>query len=301
MDKVSVVIVTWNAESFIRRCLDSVFAQSIRNLEVFVVDNGSSDKTVEIVKEFPQRIHLIENNENKGFCFSNNQAIGKAGGDYIFTLNSDIVLEYNYLFELLDFLKVNSEVGMVQGKFMRMDKITIDGLGLQLGIFLRLFNISEGKPDAPEFNRPREIFGPCAAAALYRKKLITEVSFENEVFDERFFFLVEDFDLAWRARNRGWKAMCVPSAVCYHYRESSNHKSGFRQYLSLRNRYYLLIKNMDFSFKSIVRIILAILFYDLPRLLIIICVNRAALKALSDVREYYPQLLKKRYKGTVNK
>ena len=120
-------------------------------------------------------------------------------------------------------------------------------------------------------------------------------------FDERFFFLVEDFDLAWRARSRGWKAMCVPSAVCYHYRDSSNHKSGFRQYLSLRNRYYLLIKNMDVNLKSILRAIFAIFFYDLPRLLFILAVNRPALKALSETREYYPQLLKKRYKGTLKK
>ncbi len=301
MDKISVVVVTWNAEKFIRRCLESIFVQGIEDLEVFVVDNGSVDKTVKIVKEFGKRIKFIENRENKGFCFANNQALAKARGDFILTLNSDIVLENNYLSDLLDFLKKNPEVGMVQGKFLRMDKVTIDGLGLRLGTFLRLFNIAEGKADALKFNKPFEIFGPCAAAALYRRKLIKDISYQDEVFDERFFFLVEDFDLAWRARNRGWKAMCVPQAVCYHYRASSAHKSGFRQYLSLRNRYYLLIKNINLRLGSVMRIILALFFYDLPRLVLLVFVNRPALKALREVREYYPRLLEKRYKGKVNK
>jgi GT2 family glycosyltransferase len=118
----------------------------------------------------------------------------------------------------------------------------------------------------------------------------------DEVFDQRFFFLVEDFDLAWRARNRGWKARYAPGAVCYHYRDSSGHKSDFRQYLSLRNRYYLLIKNINLNLNSIIRLILGLFFYDLPRLIFILCFNRAALKAFKQVEEYYPQLLKKRYK-----
>ncbi|MFH1093728.1 MAG: glycosyltransferase family 2 protein [Candidatus Omnitrophota bacterium] len=301
MDKLSVVIVTWNSESFIRRCLDSVFAQGTEDMEVFVVDNGSTDKTVQILKEYSSSIYLIENSENKGFCFANNQALSKARGDFILTLNSDMVLDSSYVSELLHFLKVNPEVGMVQGKFLRVDKVTIDGLGLRLGLLWRLFNINEGKADASQFNKPFEIFGPCAAAAIYRKELITDISYQDEVFDDRFFFLVEDFDLAWRAHNRGWKAMYVPSAVCHHYRDSSMHKSDFRQYLSLRNRYYLLIKNMDLNLKSVIRIILAIFFYDLPRLVLLIFVNRPALKAFREVREYYPHLLKKRYKGKVKK
>jgi len=297
MDKISVVIVTWNAQTFIPRCLDSVFAQNVKNMDIHVVDNGSTDGTLKILRQYSKSINLIENHTNKGFCHANNQAIAKASGEFVFTLNSDIILENNYLFRLLEFLKENPEVGMVQGKLLRMDKVTIDGLGLRMDMLMRLHNIAEGQKDSAEFNSPIEIFGPCAAAALYRRELLKDVSFKEEVFDERFFFLVEDFDLAWRARKRGWKAACVPSAWCYHYRDSSNHKSSFRQYLSLRNRYYLLIKNLDFNLKSLVRIVFAIFFYDLPRLLLIMLVNRKALKAFKEVRQYYPQLIKKRYSG----
>jgi GT2 family glycosyltransferase len=170
MEKISVIIITWNAERFIAQCLDSVFKQGIENLEVFIVDNASSDKTIEIANKFSKQLCLIENRENKGFCFANNQAMAKATGNYILTLNSDVVLEGNYISELLNCLKLYPAVGMVQGKFLRMDKQTIDCLGLHLGLFFRLYNIAEGKKDSAKFNQGFEIFGPCAAAALYRRE-----------------------------------------------------------------------------------------------------------------------------------
>ena len=299
--RVSVIIVTWNAEKFIRDCLESVFLQQIDEIEVIIVDNGSTDSTLNILEDYLDRVKLIRNKINSGFCAANNQAFAKATGKFIFTLNSDIVLEPNYISQLMDCLASNPLVGMVQGKFLRMDKQTIDCLGLKLGLFFRLFNIAEGKKDSARFSGIFKIFGPCAAAALYRKKLISDITYEEEVFDPKFFFLVEDFDLAWRARNKGWKAMCVADAVCYHYRDSSAHKFGFRQYLTLRNRYYLLIKNLRLNLNSIFLIFISVLFYDLPRLFLIALVNRPALKAFSEIRADYPQLLKKRYKGTINK
>ncbi len=295
MAKVSVIIVTWNAEKFIRPCLDSVFSQPVQDMEVIVFDNGSRDSTITVLEEYGSRIVLLRADENKGFCFANNRAIEKASGDFIFTLNSDIVLKEDYLPRLLEFIDAEPRAGMVQGKFLRMDKQTIDGFGLHLGLLLRMFNIGEGKKDrSGEYEQPFEIFGPCAAAALYRRELIRDVSLQDEVFDESFFFLVEDFDLAWRARHQGWKAMCVPQAICYHYRESSPHKSVFRQYLSLRNRYYLLVKNFDPGPGSLLRLICAFFLYDLPRLAFLLFLNPGALRALRDLYEHYPELRDKR-------
>lgn len=294
MAEVSVIIVTWNAEKFIKQCLDSVFCQPVNGLEVIVFDNGSKDATLKILEEYNERICLIRGEENRGFCFANNQALAKASGEFILILNSDVVLGDGYLLRLLKFFKTNSKCGMVQGKFLRIDEKTIDGLGLRLDPLWRLFNVAEGKKDSPDFNKPLEIFGPCAAAALYRAKLVKDISENGEFFDESFFFLVEDFDVAWRARNQGWEGRYVPEAVCYHYRGSSAHRSEFRQYLSLRNRYYLIIKNADFNLAFVVRSFVALFLYDLPRLFFLLLVNRPALKALGDLRECYPELLKKR-------
>ncbi|MBU1088047.1 MAG: glycosyltransferase family 2 protein [Candidatus Omnitrophica bacterium] len=292
MDKISAIIVTWNAEKFLAKCLDSVFSQSIAPFEVFVVDNGSTDKTIEIIKKTFPEVLLIENKQNKGFCTANNQAINKAKADYILTLNSDIVLEPDYISKLLNYLKIDKSVGMVQGKFLRMDKKTIDCLGLKLGLFFRLFNIAEGKKDSTDFKATFEIFGPCAAAAVYRKELISDIIYEDEVFDPKFFFLVEDFDLAWRARNQGWKAMCVLRAVCYHYRDSSAHSTPFKQYLSFRNRYFLLIKNGNW--KHLLLFIPGFFIYDLPRFVFMLFTNPFTLKAIVEVVYSLPELIRKR-------
>ncbi|MFH2136958.1 MAG: glycosyltransferase family 2 protein [Candidatus Omnitrophota bacterium] len=290
--EVSVIIVTWNAEKFIKDCLESVFSQSVRGIEIIVVDNGSSDGTLRILKGYLPRLQLIENKENKGFCEANNQGFNKAAGHYIMTLNSDIALDKDYIKHLIDSLRLRKEVGMVQGKFLRMDKTTIDSLGLSLSPAIRLYNIAEGRPDGPQFKKEKEIFGPCAAAALYKRELVEDVSYAGEFFDNNFFYLVEDFDVAWRARRKGWKAMYVPQAICYHYRSSAAHPSVFKQYLSFRNRYFLLIKNA--GIKTLLMGIPYFLVYDLPRVLFLLFKNPYTIKALAEIKGLWPELLKRR-------
>ncbi len=292
--EVSVVIVTWNAQNFIKQCLDSVFCQEEKGIEVIVVDNGSTDDTVNILKGYLPYLYLIENKENKGFCFANNQALLIAKGSYIFTLNSDVILEKNYIYNLKSYLEKHEKVGMCQGKFLRMDKKTIDGLGLYLSLSFRFYNIAEGKENSSKYDTEKEIFGPCAAAALYRKKLFDDICWNGEYFDNRFFFLVEDFDVAWRARNKGWKAIYVPGALCYHYRGSSGHYSMFRQYLSFRNRYFLLIKNGKSSI--LMRFIFFSFAYDIVRLFFLLLRNQYAWQALCEIKDYMPALLKQRLK-----
>lgn len=293
MIQVSVIIVTWNAAEFISKCLDSVFAQDQKKIEVIVVDNGSTDATISILKSYLPKIRLIKNKENKGFCFANNQALQKAKGEYILTLNSDIVLDVNYISSLREFLVKHPQVGMVQGKFLKLDKKTIDGIGLHLSLFMRMYNIGGGQTDQAHYSYVRDIFGPCAAAALYKKKLLEDIRYKNEFFDNKFFFLVEDFDLAWRARKKGWKAAYVPEAVCYHYRDSSQHNKSFRQYLSFRNRYFMLIKNG--TYKTTCLFIISMFVYDLPRLVLLLLINPYATRAIKEVYDYFPELLKRRH------
>ncbi|MCP4649209.1 MAG: glycosyltransferase family 2 protein [PVC group bacterium] len=290
--EISVVIVTWNAQKFIRECLDSVFNQSVQDMEVIVVDNGSTDDTLNILNEFQSKILLIKNSENKGFCFANNQALRRVIGRYVLTLNSDIVLDNDYITCLKNHLVERKDVGMAQGKFLRMDRRTIDGLGLKLSWAKRLFNIAEGQIDRGQYDKQREIFGPCAAAALYKRELVQAVQHEGDFFDNSFFFLVEDFDVAWRAQKLGWKALYEPQAVCYHYRSSSDHVSLFKQYLSFRNRYFLLIKNADL--KTFLIGIPYVFIYDFPRLLFLLFRNPYTVQALREIKELMPDLLKKR-------
>ncbi|MFH1061648.1 MAG: glycosyltransferase family 2 protein [Candidatus Omnitrophota bacterium] len=293
MVQVSVVIVTWNAEKFIQDCLESVFLQQIEDMEIIVVDNGSTDKTLTILEDYSDRIKLIKNKINSGFCAANNQAILKAEGAYIFTLNSDVILEKGYIRDLKDCLDKHKHVGMVQGRLLRLDRKTIDSLGLRFSALMRLYNIGEAKADSKKFDKQIEIFGPCAAAAVYKKELLDAVRDKDEFFDEKFFFLVEDFDLAWRARIRGWSAMYVPTAIAYHYRESSEHSDPFKQYLSFRNRYFLLIKNG--SWKHLLLFVFGFFIYELPRFIFMLLFNKNTSKALRQIYDYFPALRKKRY------
>jgi len=292
--QVSVVIVTWNAGKFIKDCLDSVFAQTFNDLDVIIIDNNSTDQTVRIMKNYLPHIRIIENDTNQGFCFANNQALAIARGNYVLTLNSDMILDKQYIFYLKEYLDKNHALGMVQGKFLRTDKRTIDSLGLYLSPSKRLFDIAKGRADGPKYSKTQAIFGPCAAAAMYKRELLEEIKQGEEFFDNSFYFLVEDFDIAWRAKNKGWKAMFIPEAVCYHFRNSSKHSVKFKQYLSFRNRYFMLIKNL--SLKAALGYSFYFLVYDLPRLFFLSLRNPYIPKAISEILHSLPELSKKRCK-----
>ncbi len=284
------MIAAWNAERFLRECI-AVALEQPEIMEVIVVDNASSDETSAIAESFKDRVLILRNEKNRGFCSASNQGIKIARGEYILLLNSDVVLRKDYVRELLKCLKRNPRVGMVQGKYLRMDGKTIDSLGLKLSAGKRLYNVADGKKDSPRYNSEREIFGPCAAAAVYRRKVMNDIVCKEEYFDPDFFFLVEDFDIAWRARRWGWKARYVPQAVCLHYRDSSGHDSGYKQFLSFRNRYFLLIKNMTLF--SAFLFIPFFLFYDVPRFGYLFITNPFVRKNLRSIIKAIIRLKKK--------
>ncbi|MBU1853441.1 MAG: hypothetical protein KJ957_05310 [Candidatus Omnitrophica bacterium] len=109
--------------------------------------------------------------------------------------------------------------------------------------------------------------------------MLEEIRESTGYFDERFFFLVEDVDLAWRAQRKSWKARFYPGAVCYHYGNSSGLDKKFRQYLSFRNRHYSIIKNE--GLKNYFKKFFPLLFYDIPRLLYLVFTNRYILRKIN--------------------
>lgn len=291
--KVSIIIVTWNAARFMAQCLNSLKKQIFRDFELIVVDNGSSDETLDILgKMFPQA-RVIKNKENLGFCRANNQGIKLAQGDYILTLNSDIILNRDFIKELL--LAANSqpeEIGMLGGKMLRMDGKTIDSTGLILSKSRRFYDRGGGEIDIGQYDEISEVFGICAGAALYKRKMLDEIKIDGLYFDDDFFFLGEDFDVAWRAQLYGWKALYIPTAKCLHLRGSSQHQSKFKQYLSFKNRYLLMIKN-----DSLLNILMALprlLVYDKTRFFYLLFTNRLVFRAIREIIKLLPSMLKRR-------
>jgi len=283
MFKISIVILSFNSEKFIKSCLDSVFAQDFRDFEVIVVDNNSKDSTTSFIKENYPQVILIENKQNFGACRARNQGIEAARGEWILTLDCDVILEKSFLKKIMGFTEESKEsVGIFQPKILKNDKKTIYSCGIYLSKLRRFYDIGKGKSDNGQFNISQYIFGACSAAALYKKDMLEEIKEDDSgYFDERFFFLVEDVDLSWRAQKRGWRALYCPDAVCYHVGNSSNTSRKIRQYLCWKNRKLMLGKDKLNKFNFTVISLL----YDLPHLFFLFMRNFYVRDAMKNRRD----------------
>lgn len=283
--KISVVIVTFNSGHCIENCLSSVFFRIPAGLEVIVVDNGSSDETVRKIKKAYPDVRVLENKENLGACKARNQAIDLCSGEWVFTLDCDCYLPHDFFENIFAYLKdVPDDVGEVQPKILKIDKQTIYSCGIHLSrVFNRFYDIGQGRSDTLQFNRTLDIFGACCAAAFYRRAMLKQLKETTGYFDERFFFLVEDVDLSWRAQKKGWKAVFIPQAVCYHSGNSSNSDKKLREFLCVRNRYYLISKNKGAL--NYCKRVLPLFLYDLPRLFYLFLFNRRVRRNLRQLKD----------------
>jgi GT2 family glycosyltransferase len=285
MSKISVVILTYNSINSIKSCLDSVFAGDYQDFEVIIVDNGSTDGTVDFIKMNYPKVIFIENKNNLGACMARNQGIEATNGDWVLTLDCDIILGKNFLSNIVKETKnLTSEVGIVQPKILKADRKTIYSTGIFLSALRRFYDIGREKKDDLRFDKQRHVFGACSACALYKRQMLEEIKEDTGYFDERFFFLVEDVDLAWRAQRKGWKAKFYPQLICYHGGNSSRFNGELRQYLCFRNRYYLMIKNE--SAGNFYRNFIFLFPYDFFRFFWLLFTNPYTLKAMEEIYSF---------------
>jgi hypothetical protein len=284
MPKISTIILTLDSMNYIKICLDSVLSQAYPDREVIVVDNGSKDGTVSFIKENYPEVILIENKENAGAAKARNQGIQISKGEWVLTLDCDCILGDDYISKFTRALNDSpSDIGIIQSKILYSDRKRIYSAGIFLSSIRRFYDIGQGSKDLGQFDKPKYIFGACSAAAFYRRQMLEQTKEDTGYFDERFFFLVEDVDLAWRAQRHGWKALYYPQSVCYHFGNSSGFDKGDRQYLCSRNRYYTIKKNegiIKYALK-----VFPLLVYDLPRF-ILIMIRRVAKIRLYNFKKY---------------
>ncbi|MDD5116444.1 MAG: glycosyltransferase family 2 protein [Candidatus Omnitrophica bacterium] len=279
---ISVIILTLNSANFIKPCLDSVLSQEAADIELIVVDNGSRDGTAGLVKKYYPGVKLIENRLNLGACAARNQGIEASRGEWVFTLDCDVVLERGFFGSIGGLLKgLPVEIGAVQPKILDFKGKRIYSAGISVSFLKRFFDIGRGDKDSGRFGRNKYIFGTCCAASFYRRQMLKAIGRAGEYFDREFFFLFEDVDLAWRARKKQYKALFYPQAVCYHRGNSSQTPDKTRQYLCLRNRYYTLLKN-----SSAINCAVPFLLYDLPRAFWLSLTNPSALRAVGELFIY---------------
>jgi GT2 family glycosyltransferase len=213
-------------------------------MEVVVVDNGSTDGSDELVKSKYKKAKIIKNRKNLGAAFARNQAITSSQGKWVVTLDSDIVLGDNF-FTAFRRLQAagDAKAGMVIPNILNGDGSKIYSQGAYLSFLKRIYDYGRGKPVNFSKGKPARVIGPCSAAAFYRRKMLEEIKGKTGYFDRRFFFLIEDVDLAWRAKRAGWKSLFCRRSFCFHRGNSCRAGKKVRQYLSYRNRKIMIKKN----------------------------------------------------------
>jgi GT2 family glycosyltransferase len=297
---VSINIVNWNGLHFLRDCLESIKSQIYENIEINIIDNYSTDGSVEWLKKEYPGIRLVRNKLNEGFSRAHNQAIRISSGEYILPLNFDIILNPQFVAEMVKTIEMAPEIGIVSGNLYAMmqgkDKKMIDSTGVTIkGMFPA--DRGQNQVDQGQYHEIENVFGASGAAPLYRRTMLEEVALNGEYFDEDYCIYVEDVDLCWRAQLYGWKALYTPRAVAFHKRGATREKSAVmrREYILLghRNRYWSIIKNAILTnlLRNMLWILIVELRFYVGHLLI---GNYFIFRILPMVMKGMPRMLRKR-------
>jgi len=242
---LSIVIVNWNAQEDLRRCLHSLAAQTDAPDEIVVVDNGSSDGSLEYVRASHPHIQTVALPENTGFAAACNVGIAAVEGDWILTLNNDTVAAP----DLVRLLRAaaegaESDVGMLQPRVVLRGRDRLNSTGVLVH--------RDASANDRDFNAPLaarraadEILCVTAGAGLYRRAMLEQMRLPSGVFDPAYFMYFEDVDLGWRCRLAGWRARYLPEARVEHVFQGSSGRHG-RHFVTIhcmRNRVRTLLKN----------------------------------------------------------
>ncbi len=256
---ISLVIVNWNGARLLPACLEALRAQSRPADEIIVVDNASTDDSRALLAARYPEIRVLAYQQNLGFAGGTNAGIAASRGAIVVALNNDTIARPDWLAQLIAPLESDDRLGATMStmifahapEVIAAAGITVHRNGLALEDLL-------GTPLAALPLAPRPIFGPTGGAAAYRRAMLDDVGH----FDENFFLYLEDADLAWRARLRGWSSIHVPGAIVAHlYSASSGQGSPTKRYYLARNRLWGLRKNLPAALLR--RYGIAIIAYDL--------------------------------------
>ena len=237
---VSVIIPSHNGLPLLRICIESLLAQSYEGIEIIVVDNGSSDQTVQELRTNHPQAKVIVNNRNLGFAKAVNQGITAATGEYLFLLNNDTALEKDCVEVLvramteLDVERRGRAVGLAPKIVFREFPAIIDAVGTGIMPNGTGYNVGVGQIDIGQFDRSHRVFGCCFAAAFFK----TEIFGRLGLLDEGYFAYYEDIDWCFLANSRGFEFWTCPEAVVYH-----RHSATTRTIMAYEQKYYLLHKN----------------------------------------------------------
>jgi GT2 family glycosyltransferase len=257
-EAVSAAILNWNGGDLVVECLRSLLRQTHPIEDRIVVDNASTDGSLERLKAEDPGLTVISNSRNLGFAVAANQAVAAAKGTWFLLANLDVEFEPDFVARLVAAAERDPMIGSIAGKLLRPrangGEAIVDSTGHILYRNGWAANRGEGLPDSGQWESPGEVFGVTGAAPLYRMKMLEEVMDGTaRPFDERFFAYIEDVDLDWRMRWLGWKAWYEPAVAWHHRSATGARRSPFILRHILKNR-LLLVANNDLWPQGLLRL-----------------------------------------------
>jgi GT2 family glycosyltransferase len=291
-DRVAVVIPSWNGRSLLETCLPALMKSTMATNLVVVVDNGSTDGTADwLLQNYPE-VRLIRNEHNMGFAAAVNQGIVATQTEWVALLNNDALAEPDWLGRLLETAVSDARIGAVASRMMFRDNTRfVSSAGIRMDASGGAWDLLLGESSWP--TAPIEVFGASAGACLYRRRMLQDIG----LFDEAFFAYLEDVDLAWRARLRGWKTVLNPHAVVYHAVSATGVEgSPFKRYYLARNKWRVIVKN--FPLQLLLRNMFLIGIYDaLSIAKSILGRDGSALRGRLDALRDVPRLVRQRHQN----
>jgi GT2 family glycosyltransferase len=242
---ISVVVLNWNGAQVVEGCLRSLQEQTYHPLEIIIVDNASTDRSADLIRERFPEFKLIVNPANLGFGGGNNVGICASQGKYIMMLNNDTRLDPKCVEELKRSIEKDKGYGACASKILLDSQPDIiDGVGIVVcpdGL-----SFGRGRLEKRDrYNEEEEIFFAADCACLYRREMLEDIG----LYDEDFFAYADETDMGWRAQLAGWKCTYSPNAIVYHHHSvsSGGRVSSFKAFLVERNRIWVAVKNFPIS------------------------------------------------------
>src|SRR5215204_2063060 len=293
--RITVVIPNWNGERFLNLCLTSLRRQSFEDFETILVDNGSTDASVDFVKRNFPEVQVVSMTHNQGFSAAVNAGIQASQAEYVVLLNNDTEVDPGWLEALVRAAESHPEAGLFASKLVDFhDRRILDGAGDALRRSGLPYRIGHGELDRGQFEKETFVFSACAAGALYRRAMFEEIG----LFDEDFFSNCEDGDISFRAQLAGHRCLYVPGSVVYHIGSASTggKRSTTNTRLGTQNGINLLVKNLPATLAW--RLLPSIVTGQLARVLVVVLSRdglfRAYLSGIVGAWRLLPKMLKKR-------
>ena len=247
--KIAVVIINYNGKDLLKKFLPSVVKYSDDKIsDIYIIDNNSSDESVDFIKKNYSSVKIIQNDKNYGYAKGYNVGLDKIQSQYLVLINNDVEVTENWLYPMLMGLEQNKEIGSCQPKILSYENKNYFEYAGACGGYLDLLNypfcrgriFDHLEKDSGQHNTPKEIFWSSGACMMIRNEVFKKAG----GFDETFFAHMEEIDLCWRIKGLNFSNFCFPDSEVYHLGGGTlQYDNPKKTYLNFRNNLIMILKN----------------------------------------------------------